>query len=517
MALKIVRGVRAATLLLLLVTATGCVVNPVTGKSELIIVSGAQELQIGAQNYQPMQQGQGGVFRLDPAVNRYVSSIGQRIAQESPRDLPYEFVVLNNSVPNAWALPGGKIAINRGLLMEMQSEAELASVLGHEIVHAAAKHSARQMTRGMLLQALVIGTAVVTNDSDYGQLAVTGANIGAQLLSTAYSREAERESDRYGMDYMSAAGYNPQGAVDLQRTFLRLSQERGQQPGFNLFASHPPSQERLELNTIKANELGNNGVTGRDQFAAAMRTLRAAAPAYEAYDEGRKALANNDFSTANRLARSAISQEPREASFYGLLGDSALMQKNYDTAIRSYSDALNRDATFFYYYLQRGLAREQRGDIDTAAADLTASLKLFETAPAYFSLGRISRQQGDTERAKQFFAKAASSQSATGQAAQAELMRMDIGNNPDKYIPTRTGTDGSGTLLVALQNPSSVAVDRLRLRIIYMDSNGKARTIERSLNGTLQAGQDTTINTGLGPFTSPDQFSVKLINAAVAE
>ncbi|MEL6368537.1 MAG: M48 family metalloprotease, partial [Pseudomonadota bacterium] len=152
----------------------GCVVNPVTGKTELAIVTAQQEVQLGEQNYLPMQQSQGGVFRLDPTVNDYVRSVGNRVAAVSDRALPYEFVVLNNSVPNAWALPGGKIAINRGLLDEMQSAAELAAVLGHEVVHAAARHSAQQMQRGMLLQALVVGTAVVTSDSDYGQLA-TGA------------------------------------------------------------------------------------------------------------------------------------------------------------------------------------------------------------------------------------------------------------------------------------------------------------------------------------------------------
>ncbi|MEL6870024.1 MAG: M48 family metalloprotease [Pseudomonadota bacterium] len=513
----VARLLRIGAVLAIGLGAAGCVVNPVTGKSELVIVSAAQELQIGAQNYQPMQQSQGGVFSLDPSVNRYVATVGQRIAQHSPRDLPYEFVVLNNSVPNAWALPGGKIAVNRGLLMEMQSEAELASVLGHEIVHAAAKHSARQMTRGMLLQALVIGTAVVTSDNDYGQLAVGAANIGAQLLSAGYSREAERESDYYGIDYMVKAGYNPQGAVDLQRTFLRLSQERGAPSGPSLFSTHPPSQERLELNAAKANELGNTGETGEAQFAAAMRTLKAAEPAYEAYDQGRKALASGDFNTATRLARDAVNREPREASFYSLLGDIALTQKNFDSAIRNYTDALNRDATFFYPYLQRGLAREQRGDIDSAVTDLSASLQLFETAPAYYTLGRISRQRGNDAQAKEYFARASTSPGNSGQAALTELVRMDVGTNPEQYVQLRSGTGGDGELLISVNNPNPIGLRNLAFRIIYMDSNGKPRTIERRMNGILAAGQSTTLNTGLGPFASADQFSVKLIGAAPAE
>src|SRR5690606_10441616 len=144
----------------------------------------------------------------------------------SDRKLPYEFVVLNNSVPNAWALPGGKIAVNRGLLTHLESESELAAVLGHEIVHAAAGHSANQMERGMLLQGLVLGTAIASSDSDYGQLFVMGANVGAQLVNLKYGRDAELEADHYGMVYMSRAGYDPEGAVKLQKTFVKLNEER---------------------------------------------------------------------------------------------------------------------------------------------------------------------------------------------------------------------------------------------------------------------------------------------------
>ncbi|MBT3900086.1 MAG: M48 family metalloprotease, partial [Gammaproteobacteria bacterium] len=118
-------------LLLALITclSTGCAVNPVTGKNELSIISESRELTIGAQQYGPSQQSQGGTYSVDPALTDYVNEVGQRLAAVSDRQLPYEFIVLNDSVPNAWALPGGKIAINRGLLMQLDSEAELAAVL----------------------------------------------------------------------------------------------------------------------------------------------------------------------------------------------------------------------------------------------------------------------------------------------------------------------------------------------------------------------------------------------------
>ena len=117
-----------------------------------------------------MRQVEGGDFDVLPELTTYVNGVGQKLAAVSDRKLPYEFVVLDNSVPNAWALPGGKIAVNRGLLTELTSEAELAAVLGHEIVHAAARHGAKAQERGVLMQAGMaaaqIGAAVGGMDAD---------------------------------------------------------------------------------------------------------------------------------------------------------------------------------------------------------------------------------------------------------------------------------------------------------------------------------------------------------------
>ena len=269
-------------LLLSLALASGCSVNPVTGKRELILMSTAQEIEMGKQYYVPMQQSQGGEYDVDPALTAYVQRVGNSVASQRGVNLPYEFVVLNNSVPNAWALPGGKVAINRGLLTEMESEAELAAVLGHEAVHAAARHSAQQQTRGMLLQVGVVGTAIAASDSDYGNLIVGGANLLAQAGIARYGRSAELQADRYGMQYMSKAGYDPQGAVELQQTFVRLSEGRRADWLSGLFASHPPSQSRVEANRATAATLSEGGRDGKAEYARAMARTMELKPAYEA-------------------------------------------------------------------------------------------------------------------------------------------------------------------------------------------------------------------------------------------
>jgi beta-barrel assembly-enhancing protease len=265
---------------LLTLALCACGVNPVTGKREIQFISEASEIQIGEQQYAPTRQSQGGDFRLLPELTTYVNEVGQKLAAVSDRKLPYEFEVLNSSVPNAWALPGGKIAVNRGLLTELKNEAELAAVLGHEIVHAAARHGAKAQERGTLLQAGLaaaqIGAAIGGVDQNVAGLVVQGAGVGAALIQTKYGRDQELESDKYGMKYMKLAGYDPAGAVTLQETFVRLSNEGGakQQSWFEgLFASHPPSQDRVEQNKLTVTELGAGGELGEQRFAARVKPL----------------------------------------------------------------------------------------------------------------------------------------------------------------------------------------------------------------------------------------------------
>src|SRR5690606_18919804 len=177
----------------------------------------------------PTQQTQGGQFYIDPELTVYVREVGMKMAQVSDRpDLPYDFVVLNNSVPNAWAMPGGKIAINRGLLVLLEDEAQLAAVLGHEIVHAAARHSVQQQSRAGLLQIGLQVAQVATQGTEYGGLITAGAGAGANLWFAKYGRDQELQSDNKGIDYMVKAGYDPRAAVELQETFLKLSKQHNQ-------------------------------------------------------------------------------------------------------------------------------------------------------------------------------------------------------------------------------------------------------------------------------------------------
>ena len=504
-------------LTLIIVLVSACSVNPVTGKRELMMVSSAQEIEMGKQNYVPMQQSQGGAYDVDPELSSYVQRVGSRVAEQSGVPLPYQFVVLNNSVPNAWALPGGKIAINRGLLTELETEAELAAVLGHEAVHAAARHTAKQISRSQIMQLGVATTAIATSDSDYGNLFAGGANLLSQMRLSKYGRSAELESDRYGMQYLSKAGYDPQGAVSLQKTFVRLNEDRKPDWVSGLFASHPPSLERVQANIATAATLPAGGNSGRDTFQAAMRKTMSTIPAYAAYDEGRKALSEKKIDEALTLANKALNLYSEEAHFHALRGDVRLAADKYEMAITNYNRAISRREGFFYYHLQRGITRKELGRTAGAATDLTRSLELLPTAPAHYALGGIAEERGELPEAINHYKVVAKSGGDYGKAAIAALLRLDLPTNPGAYIARGCDADANGNLVVSVRNDTSVQITGVQVAVRYTDSSGRSTQERHSIRGQISPGRTASVNTGMGPYTPGSRCPAEVVAAQIVE
>lgn len=507
---------------------TACGVNPVTGKKELQFVSEAQELKIGEQNYTPTRQAEGGDLSVMPELTTYVNEVGQKLAAVADRKLPYEFVVLNNSVPNAWALPGGKIAINRGLLIELKSEAELAAVLGHEIVHAAARHGAKAQERGTLLQvglaAAQIGAAVGGVDASAAGLAIQGAGLGAQLIQQKYGREQELESDEYGMKYMKLAGYDLTGAITLQETFVRLSEQGGakQQSWLDgLFASHPPSRERVEKNRQTAQRLGSGGELGQERYAGRTKILRDTKPAYDKYDQALAAARKKDFAAARSLASDAAKILPREARFHELLGELDLAEKKPQEALPHYQKAIDLNPSYFGSYLGAGVAQFQAGNKAKAEEWLTKSAQLLPTAPAAYYLGSIARERGDKNRAMEQYRLAASSNSQIGQLAAAEFVRMDLPQNPGNYVATAAQLDAQGRPLLIVQNKSPVALADVQVTAVLVDAGGNIVRQGQPvrMNRVLKSGEQVAADAGLSGLTQQQLPAVRfrVDGARVAE
>lgn len=503
------RGVKGILAGLTLLALTACGVNPVTGKKEIQFISEAREVQLGAQNYGPMRQSEGGDYVLMPELTEYVNEVGQKLVAHNrsilvtERKLDFEFTVLNNSVPNAWALPGGKIAVNRGLLTELGSEAELAAVLGHEIVHALARHGAKSQERGILLQgslaAAQIGAALGGVDQNVAGLVLGGATVGAQLLSTSYGRDAELESDLYGTRLMKAAGYDPSAAITLQETFVRLSE--GREPGWleGLFASHPPSTERVAKNRETAAQLGTGGELGKERYQARIAPLKQLEPAYALHNQAQAALQKKDYAKARSLVNQAIKQAPREGQFHQLLGDIALAEKKDRDALTHYQRAQQYNPNYYGSWLGAGLAQYRLKNQTLAEQWLQRSHELLPTAPAALFLGNLARDAGKTDTALKFYQSAASSQSSIGQEAAREAVRLDLPRNPGNYVNAGLGYNSMGQVVINVQNRAPVALGAIVVKPVLVNAQGQATREGRALTlpDTLAAGAQTTLSASL--------------------
>jgi predicted Zn-dependent protease len=482
---------------IVLLTLGGCATNPVTGKSELALVSRQSEIAIGTEQYLPAQQSQGGLYQVDADLTAYVQQVGDRLATVSDTELPYEFVVLNNSSPNAWALPGGKIAINRGLLVTLDSEAELAAVLGHEIVHAAARHGARSMERNLLLQGVALVTAISTSDSEYSNHIMGGALLGSQLISQRYGRQAELESDYYGMKYMARAGYDPAAAISLQEKFVELGKEHKASWVSGLFASHPPSEQRVAMNiessrTIKSTQ-SKNWEIGKSRFLKKLAYLSSKSDAYAAYDQATTLASKKETTVALKRVNRAIALEPNEPRFYGLKADMQHSNKAYRDALKSYDSALRRDDNYYQYYLGRGLTYSKLGNGSKARADLERSNQLLPTSVASNELGTLSLQEGDRDSAKKYFAAVARGEGPLSKTATDNYIRLDITDNPSNYIQAQPA-DRNGTLVATITNTTRIPIQSAVVQFTAVINGQRA---EKNSNlGTIQANSRIGISSG---------------------
>ena len=424
-------------LLLAAAVLAGCSKNPVTGEKEFAPYSTRDEIDLGKQHYGPLQQAQGGRFKTDPKLGAYVREVGRRVARKSDRTkLPYEFVVINNSVPNAWALPGGKIGINRGLLMEMENEAELAAVLSHEVVHAAARHGGQALTRNLLFGVAQIAIALAGRDSRHINYILGGSGLAFQLINRSYSRGAEREADFYGMKYMHRAGYDTRAAVTLQQKFLALSKGRRQDWLTGLFATHPPSKERVKNNRKALKKYPPGGDFGRKRYDRELAWLRARRPAYAAADKARRVMAAAP-ARALPLIETAIARVPQEAQFRGLKGQILARMGRYEAAVAAYDHAIRRDSGFYEHFLGRGLAWSALGNGARSRSDLRYSYGLLPTSLAGYALGTLQLESGNRSAAKTLFAAAANAKGDVGEAARARHAMLDIADNPGRYVSAR--------------------------------------------------------------------------------
>ena len=218
-----------------------CAVNPVTGKKEFMLLSKDQEIEMGKQS-DPEIIATYGLYKND-AMQAFIDKKGQAMAAISHRpELTYKFRILDSPIVNAFAVPGGYVYFTRGIMAHFNNEAEFAGVLGHEIGHIAARHSAKQYSRAMAAQlGLALGSIVSEEFAQFSDLAQTGTS----LLFLKFGRDAERQSDELGVEYSTKTGYDAHEMADFFTTLKNMQASSGQQiPVF--LSTHPDPGERQE-------------------------------------------------------------------------------------------------------------------------------------------------------------------------------------------------------------------------------------------------------------------------------
>jgi predicted Zn-dependent protease len=382
---------RAACACAAFLVLSSCAISPVTGKPELMLVSQQQEIQLGKEAAPSLTWGYGGRYR-DEELQRYLEPIVRRIWENSERpDLPFRFATLNTSVPNAFALPG-YVAITRGLLAEFDNEAQFVAVMGHEVGHVAARHTAKALTRRTLQQlGLVLGGAVLADSGTRDVVLGVGA-LGSSLLLLKFSRDQELQADRLGVRYMAELGYDPRQAVQAHERLMvavddylhRIGEKRREGTIIEaLFSTHPRESVRKEEIRDMIGDLppyqvtAPQGGTGRERFIERTRSLREVHQAYAPYDRAVKYYGEGKLREAEAELKKALATMEGQAPFHNLYGMLMLKRDSPEKARGYFERALALYPDYQPSVYGLGLVAMSQGRYRDALVHFDKSLKLF--------------------------------------------------------------------------------------------------------------------------------------------
>ena len=382
---------------------SGCAVNPVTGERQLMMVSKEQEIRIDRQ-HSPHQFSADYGISSDSQLNAYIQGVGKRLLPAvHRRDMPYSFQCVNAVYINAYAFPGGSIGLTRGILLKLENEAELASLLGHELGHVNARHTAEQLSKSTISSLLVGGVtaALSAGDSGLEGLARQLGMVGQEMLLAHYSRENERQADQLGNRYMVEGGYSTAGFVGLMEMLNSMHKKKASAAAV-LFSTHPMGSERYGDARERAETIyktSHNHPLDRDRYMDAIAGIRAKKASIEklqeaeafmgekSYDKAEKhyrqalkglegdyaanlmtakcLLVQKKYAKAAGFCRKAVEIDPKEAQARYVYGLVHLNMKKYPDAFRNFEEydtilGSNPGVTFFKGYCHEGMGKRKQ-------------------------------------------------------------------------------------------------------------------------------------------------------------
>ncbi len=297
-------------------------------------------------------------------IQNYLNEVGFKISKVTDRNLPYKFYLVNSGIVNAFALPGGPIIITRGLFLKLYNESQLAGVLAHELGHINARHHVKFLEKQLALSLILqVGSLLVPDDLK-GEILLQLGQISASLLALKFSRDQEREADRYGFLYAFKAGYSPEGMIEVFETFKNL--EKKYPPEW--LSTHPLPESRIEeaKNYIVTFKPSGAVVKDTQKFHVMKNLLIQTEKSYEYVEKGKKAYKDKNFNFAKEHFKEAINLYPKNTVALVYLSDISLKENNLDNAKYYIDLAIKHDPQFFTANLLAGIVYFKLKDFEEA-------------------------------------------------------------------------------------------------------------------------------------------------------
>ncbi|MCI5051796.1 MAG: M48 family metalloprotease [Simkaniaceae bacterium] len=387
-------------------TVSGCLATGYKGTSTALTTAVNQLEAVKANEilFHWHQQKSGGLYTTHPSLARYINKVGSRLARVSdfPK-LPYEFVIVNDPAPHAIAFLSGKIAINRGLLLQLENEAELAAVLAQNIALSPLLYKGIQENKFPLF---------AQSSSSLKKI------ILQQLEYQPLPFETELELDAKAVEYLSRAGYEPKALLSLHFKLMGAKQKIKSFRGLSI---HPYSDKRINATTKLLQGYNEGGYFGSSTYQEAIKPLKNTESAYDLLEKGMLARENEDFEGALGKAEGGLTIEPLEVNLHLLKGQAQMYSNRFENALHAFNRAIQLDPEYYRSFLERGILFFQEEKYTDAIEDLEASYKLLPSQEAAYFLAKAHKQLGEIDMARNYFQEITNYQSEFGQKAQEEL------------------------------------------------------------------------------------------------
>lgn len=373
--------------------------DPLTGQKTYTLLSTQQEIEIG-KKYIPQAINENEGLYPDKHVQEYIREIGYKVAQVAPRKVDYQFYLVNSKDINAFALPGGPVFLNRGLILTLDNESELVAVISHELGHINARHHARFLEKTYGINILLNILAIATSNSSYQNLIMQTAQIGAGLLQLKYSRDQENEADALGVRFTYESGYDPRAIISVFNKFKAM--ESGSKPPEWLL-THPLPETRIKnVSELIRVKYPDQLLLKRDsqQFQTIKQNIAKTSISYEYTEKAKENIKNKDLQTAMKNLNTAISLYEMNTTALTYKSFVCYQIKDYDCSYKSALTASKIDELYFLPKLLTGASLVKLGKDFEAIKHLEDGLKLIDTNPdIYYFLGVAYQNTGNKQKA----------------------------------------------------------------------------------------------------------------------